>query len=179
MRCKGDEYSFAAELFSCAKVVDDFPTAGVDFIDISPILADPPLFSSVVGRLVRKLMKADVIAAVDARGFLFAAPVAYMLSCPIIMLRKEGKLPGEVAVNRFKNDYAESTMAVQKVDLTSKTVAVVDDVLATGNTFRSANQLLRGLGASSVVFASVFDLTWFDNKIPGGVYNTICELMKE
>ncbi|MBX9626977.1 MAG: adenine phosphoribosyltransferase [Gemmataceae bacterium] len=131
--------------------VPDFPQPGVLFKDITPLLADPPAFAAAVDQLAARAgsVSADVIAAAEARGFLFAAPLAYKLGKPLVPLRKPGKLPYKTHSYKYDLEYgsAELHMHVDGVRPGAR-VLVVDDVLATGGTMAAAAKLIEAAGGA-------------------------------
>ncbi len=138
------------DLDSAIRKVPDFPKPGILFYDITSVLMNPQALKYCVEKMVGLVDKKAVnaIAAVESRGFLFAAPVAYTLGLPIILLRKKGKLPGETYRINFALEYGEDTLEVHRSDIYSgMRVAVVDDLIATGGTLKAASELLRKGGA--------------------------------
>ncbi len=138
--------------------VPDYPEPGVVFKDLTPILAHPPAFRHAIDWYVDqvKSISPDVIAAVDARGFLFAAPVAYRTELPLVLLRKLGKLPPEVITVDYELEYGDPTrMELQTHGIAAgQTVAILDDLLATGGTAAGAAHLIEQLGGE--VAAQIF-----------------------
>lgn len=137
--------------------IQDFPKPGITFYDISPVLEDAQLLKQCVAALadIARGYEPDVIVGLDARGFLFCVPVAMELGLGSVMVRKAGKLPGEVKEESYALEYGEATLAVQTArNLAGKRVVVVDDLLATGGTVAAAQSLLDKVGAQ--VVASLF-----------------------
>ena len=138
--------------------VADFPRAGVGFKDLTPVLADPGAFAGVVEWMAEAVESSSPtkVAGVEARGFLFAAPLALRLGAGLIPLRKAGKLPWQVEAEAYSLEYADDRLEVHKDSVVQgETVVLVDDVLATGGTARAGAVLLERLGAkvSSMLFA--------------------------
>jgi len=130
--------------------IPDFPKPGILFYDITGILMDPAAFSQVVEHMVEIYRHEGfgAIAAVESRGFLFAAPLAHGLGLPLILVRKKGKLPGEVFSQSFSLEYGEDVIEVQKTDVPQgQKVLLMDDLLATGGTLEAAKALLQKGGA--------------------------------
>lgn len=129
--------------------VPDFPQPGVLFKDITPLLANPAAFAAAVDGLAGFAAgrRVDVIAAAEARGFLFAAPLALKLQKPLVPLRKPGKLPYKTHSFKYDLEYgsAELHMHVDGVSPGAR-VLVVDDVLATGGTMAAAGKLVEAAG---------------------------------
>lgn len=131
--------------------VEDFPSTGVQFCDLTPVLADPEGFDAVVTGLVagREVGEIDYVAGLDARGFLLAGAVAMRLHTGVLAIRKAGKLPPPVHSRSYELEYGAATLELPAdgLDLRGKRVLVVDDVLATGGTLGAAVGLLDDCGA--------------------------------
>jgi adenine phosphoribosyltransferase len=137
-------------LDAAIRKVPDFPKPGVLFYDITGILMNPKAFSYCIDRMseLYKGVSFDGIAAIESRGFIFAAPYAYKHGLPLILLRKKGKLPGETYRLAFSLEYGEDVLEVHRGDLyTGQKLILVDDLIATGGTLRAAAQLLSMGGA--------------------------------
>ncbi len=138
----------------------DFPLPGILFYDIGPILRDPDLFATACRDLTPAAGNAvDMIAGVDARGFIFAPVVAQTLHVGLTMVRKEGKMPGELLSASASIEYGASTLTLNPKGLRGKNVLVVDDVLATGGTAGAVARMLEEAGAASVDFSFLLELT--------------------
>lgn len=131
--------------------VDDFPSSGVQFCDLTPVLADPEGFDAVVRGLAagHEVGSIDYVAGLDARGFLLAGAVAVRLHTGVLAIRKAGKLPPPVHSRSYELEYGAATLELPAdgLDLSGKRVLVVDDVLATGGTLGAAVGLLDDCGA--------------------------------
>ncbi|MEO7571871.1 MAG: adenine phosphoribosyltransferase [Acidimicrobiales bacterium] len=133
--------------------VTDFPRAGIAFKDITPLLADPAAFRTVVNTMAGAWVDASVdrVVGIEARGFLLAAPVAYCLGVGLVPVRKPGKLPWEVAEQAYVLEYGEDAVQVHTDAVgAGDRVLVIDDVLATGGTMGATCALLEGMGATVV-----------------------------
>ena len=141
--------------------VPDFPQPGVLFRDLTPVLADKHGFAAVTDALARAVEGADLIAGIDARGFLLGGAVAHRLGVGVLAIRKGGKLPPPVHSRSYALEYGTATLEipVDAIDLTSCRIAVVDDVLATGGTLAAARDLLPTAGAEVTLAAVVIELT--------------------
>ncbi len=141
--------------------VPDYPKPGILFRDLTPLLAHPPAMRYVVDEVASYLKKRSVTAVccIDARGFLFGAPVAVQLGLPIILVRKGGKLPPETTGADYALEYGTARVEVRS-DAVKKgqKVAVVDDLLATGGTAAAAGRVVSRLGAEVVTYAFVVEL---------------------
>jgi len=139
----------------------DFPKSGILFRDISPLLANPMGMKLAKEKFCEVIdsWRADLIAGIDARGFLFSTLVADELGLGSLMVRKRGKLPGELISKNYELEYQENELAIQKnQDVGEKTVVVIDDLLATGGTVRCAKELLESQGAKVVGCIFVVEL---------------------
>ncbi len=141
--------------------VPDFPEAGVMFKDITPLLADADAFHYAIDALADPYVDqaVDLVIGIEARGFLFAAPIAYRLGAGCTPLRKPGKLPYETVEHTYELEYGTDTLSAH-VDAigAGDRVLVVDDVLATGGTARAACDLVAGLGGQIVGCAFLLEL---------------------
>jgi len=147
--------------------VHDFPEPGIVFKDITPLLGHAEAFRRAVDELADPWAGEGIthVVGVEARGFLFAAPVAYRLGAGCVPFRKPGKLPGETVEHTYELEYGTDTLAAH-VDAVppGARVLVVDDVLATGGTARAACDLLAGLGADVVGCAFLLELGFLDGR---------------
>ena len=143
----------APELLDNAiRKVPDFPKPGVLFYDITGLLVDPAAFAYCIDRMVELYggWSLDGVAAIESRGFFFAAPFALRRKLPIVALRKKGKLPGETYRMRFTLEYGEDVLEVHRSDIhAGQRILLVDDLIATGGTLKAAAQLLA-LGGAQV-----------------------------
>ena len=149
--------------------VPDYPKPGVLFRDMTPMMADPVPMRYVTDRLAEHFDKvgAEAVAAIDARGFIFAAPAAVQAGLPFIPLRKSGKLPPEVIGADYDLEYGTSRLEAQREALSpGKRVVIVDDLLATGGTAAAAVQLLLALDAIVASCAFVVELTSLGGRTP-------------
>lgn len=141
--------------------IPDFPQPGILYRDITPLLSHPPAFRAVVDALVHRYRDVDLggIAAVESRGFLFAAPLAYALGVPFITARKVGKLPFTTVTESYALEYGTATLEIHTDALTpGQRVLVVDDLLATGGTVAATMTLVERLGGAVMGAAFVIEL---------------------
>lgn len=140
--------------------VSDFPEPGVLFRDLTPVLADDRGFAVVTEALAARVAGADLIAGIDARGFLLGGAVAHRLGVGVLAIRKSGKLPPPVYSRSYDLEYGTATLEIpaEGIVLAGRRVAVVDDVLATGGTLAASRDLLTGAGADVVAAAVVMEL---------------------
>jgi len=130
--------------------VPDFPKKGILFYDITSILSAPVAFKYCIDRAaeIYKDKNIDAIAAIEARGFLFAAPFAYKMNIPIIPIRKKGKLPGVTLAKKYDLEYAQAEIEVHSADVPKgKNILLFDDLIATGGTLNAARSILAEGGA--------------------------------
>jgi adenine phosphoribosyltransferase len=146
--------------------VPDYPQPGVLFKDIAPLLADGPAFSSVVSALTdRYAGRVDAVVGIEARGFVFAAPLAVALGVGFVPVRKAGKLPGDILGASYDLEYGSAQIEVQADAFTAgQRVVVLDDVLATGGTAESACELVERAGAVVTEFAVVLELGFLSGR---------------
>lgn len=133
------------------RIIEDFPKPGILFRDITTLLKHPLAMSAALGEMKNFCDKkgANAIAGVEARGFIFGAPVAQALELPFIPVRKAGKLPRETVRSSYQLEYGEASIELHKEDVTpAHKVVIIDDLLATGGTLLAAASLFREVGAS-------------------------------
>ena len=132
----------ATAIAALLRDVPDFPTAGIVFKDIAPLLASGVVFGQVVSALADAAGDAEVIAGVEARGFLLAGAVAAACGCGVVPVRKAGKLPPPTIRRAYALEYGTAEIEVPVHVLDGRRVFVVDDVLATGGTLLAAAELI-------------------------------------
>lgn len=153
--------AFAYDLDNSIRKIQDFPKKGILFYDITSILTNPPAFRFCIDKMVELYGNEEIsaVAAVESRGFLFAAPFAEKMQLPLILLRKKGKLPGQTLSRTFKLEYGEDTIEVHKEDIESgMNILLVDDLIATGGTLKASADMLTEAGAHVVGIFSVIGL---------------------
>jgi adenine phosphoribosyltransferase len=145
--------------------VPDFPSPGVLFRDITPVLADPAAFTTVATELATSVGAADVVVGIEARGFLLGAAAALVAGTGVVPVRKAGKLPRVAASRTYELEYGTATL-----ELPAETVGrgarvfLVDDVLATGGTAAAAADLLAEVGATVIGFGALLELTALNGR---------------
>jgi adenine phosphoribosyltransferase len=147
--------------------IPDFPKPGVLFYDISTLLAHPAAWRETVDRLASQLrpLKPDLLAGIESRGFLVAAPLALHLGCGFIMVRKAGKLPGKVVRHAYDLEYGNDVIEIQADAVgPGRRVVVIDDLVATGGTTAATIDLIRRQGADVVGAASIIELTFLNGR---------------
>ena len=131
--------------------IDNFPSKGIIFRDISPIFQNPNILNYVVEEMKKYIhkLKPDYLAAIDSRGFLLGSSVSYSCKIPLILIRKKGKLPPPIISEKYSLEYGEDYLELSSdLDLLGKKIVIIDDVLATGGTVLAAIKLLTRLDAS-------------------------------
>lgn len=149
-------------LRSLIRSIPDFPSPGVLFRDITPLLHDPAalrMTNDALAATARNL-GATVVAGIEARGFIFGVPVAERLGAPFVPVRKPGKLPGERASVFYELEYGEGSLELHRdPSIAGQRVLIVDDLLATGGTAAAAVRLIEELGGTVAACAFVIELT--------------------
>ncbi len=146
--------------------VPDFPKPGVTFKDITPLLSDHRAFQEAVDGIVASApSQIDIVVGMEARGFIFAAPVALALNAGFVPVRKPGKLPMEVFEESFNLEYGQDTLTIHRDAIgPGARVLVVDDILATGGTVGATGGLLRQLGADLVHVSVLLELGFLNGR---------------
>jgi adenine phosphoribosyltransferase len=147
--------------------IPDFPKPGILFYDISTLLMDADAWQVAMGRMARAVRPhmPDLVAGIESRGFLIAAPLALKLGCGFIMIRKPGKLPGATVGVNYALEYGEDRVEIQADAVhPGQRVVVVDDLLATGGTLSAGIKLLRQQGAIVPAVAALIELTFLNGR---------------
>ncbi|HEY4269524.1 MAG TPA: adenine phosphoribosyltransferase [Galbitalea sp.] len=147
-------------------IVEDFPTAGITFRDLTPVFADGDALRTITDALAEPFEgRVDAIAGVEARGFVLAAAAAYALGVGVLIIRKPGKLPQEVLSESYDLEYGSATLQVQPSTLPKGSrVLVLDDVLATGGTLAASTSLIERAGWSVAGVSVVLELTALNGR---------------
>ncbi len=155
------------DLKAFVRDVPDFPTPGVLFRDITPLLRDAKAFGYVIDRLYERFrdVPLDAIVAVESRGFLFGAPLAYRMGKALVPVRKQGKLPGATHITDYSLEYGASAMEIQVdgIDRGDR-VLLMDDVLATGGTLAATARLVETAGGVVGGVGLVIELTELNGR---------------
>jgi adenine phosphoribosyltransferase len=147
--------------------IPDFPKPGILFYDISTLLAHADAWQVAMGRLAKLVSRhqPDVLAGIESRGFLMAAPLALKLGLGFVMVRKKGKLPGKTVGHTYDLEYGSDTLEVQHDALEKGArVVVLDDLLATGGTMAASIELLNKVGGKVVGTASIIELSFLNGR---------------
>ena len=139
--------------------IQDFPKKGILFRDISPLLANGKAMKYAVSLFEKESLDADLIVGPDARGFIFGTPVSSNLEKPFVMIRKKGKLPGELISKDYELEYGFKTLEIQKNAIKpGDKVVIIDDLLATGGTTQAIVDLLEELQAKVLKIVVLIEL---------------------
>lgn len=147
--------------------IPDFPTPGILFKDITPLLADPRAFHIVLDSIAERFIgeHVDAIVGVEARGFIFGGALAARLNASFVPARKPGKLPAESDRVSYKTEYSTAELEMHKNSIKcGARVVVVDDVLATGGTAKASAELVATQGGEVVAYAFVIELSFLNGK---------------
>jgi len=149
------------------RTIPDFPKPGILFYDISTLLAHKDAWQVACAQLTEAVAphKPDLLAGIESRGFLVAAPLALQLGCGFLMIRKKGKLPGQTIGYEYDLEYGTDVIEIQADAVEpGQRVVILDDLLATGGTLAAAIGLLRQCGAEPVAAACLMELTFLQGR---------------
>ncbi|MEI7644253.1 MAG: adenine phosphoribosyltransferase [Chloroflexales bacterium] len=167
------------ELASLVRNIPDFPLPGIDFKDITTLIANGPAFSKVISALTERYRGRGItaVAGVESRGFIFSAPIALNLGVGLVPIRKPGKLPADTYQIEYALEYGTNKLEIHRDAFEpGAQVLVVDDLLATGGTIAAAKQLIEQAGGTVVEMAFVIELTFLNGReklVPCPVYSLI------
>ena len=153
--------AYRDEIRNAIRTIENWPNPGVMFRDITPLLKDPSLFYKLVYSFVQRYqsLNIDTIAAIDARGFLIGAPLAYELELSLVPVRKQGKLPYSTISQSYELEYGHASIELHTDAFApGSRVVVMDDLIATEGTMLAACQLIQKMDAEVVEVASIIDL---------------------
>jgi adenine phosphoribosyltransferase len=156
-----------SEIESAIRNVPDFPKAGIQFKDITPVLADARLFSGAIDLLTERFAPGsiDSVVGIDARGFIFAAAAATKLNAGFVPVRKKGKLPFTTIEQEYALEYGNATVAMHTDALkTGARVLLIDDLLATGGTAAAAAALVQKLGGKILEAGFLIELKFLNGR---------------
>ena len=148
--------------------IPDYPKKGILFRDITTLIKDENAFKSCIDKIleISKKINFDKIAAIEARGFLFASPLSYIVNKPLIMLRKENKLPADKYSVNFKLEYGTAILEMHKDSINkNEKILIIDDLIASGGTAKAAAQLIEmpgGIVCGFIFLINLFDLGGLD-----------------
>jgi adenine phosphoribosyltransferase len=155
------------ELKEHIRAIPDFPKPGILFYDISTLLAHPHAWHATVERLADAVRphRPDLLVGIESRGFLVAAPLAYVTGSGFAMARKQGKLPGKTVRFTYDLEYGTDTIEVQADAIVpGQRVIVVDDLVATGGTMQAAIDLIQQQGGTVVAAICIIELAFLDGR---------------
>ena len=160
------------QIESLIRVIPDFPIPGIMFRDITPLLKDPAGYRATIDLFLERFEREriDVVVAVEARGYMIGAPLAYELNAGFVPVRKPGKLPGSKHSESYALEYGTNSLEIHDDALEAGSrVLVVDDLLATGGTAAATGRLLDKVGAEIVGFAFLIELAALEGRkaLPG------------
>ena len=159
--------SATAEIERAIRTIPDFPKPGIQFKDITPVLADARLFSSSIDLLIDgfKPGQVDAVVGIDARGFIFAAAAALRLKAGFVPVRKKGKLPYQTHEQEYDLEYGTATIAMHTDALKpGNRILLIDDLLATGGTAAAAASLVNKLGAQILEISFLIELKFLNGR---------------
>ena len=155
------------DLAQAVRNIPDFPQPGIQFKDITPVLANAELFAAAIDLLTANVVpgSVDAVVGIDARGFIFAAAAAFKLKAGFVPVRKKGKLPFKTHEQSYDLEYGSNTVAIH-VDAVQpgSRVLLVDDLLATGGTAAAAAALVRKIGAEIIEVSFLIELGFLKGR---------------
>ena len=157
--------------------VPDWPVKGMIFYDITTLLQSPKLFKFIVDAMLDpfKDMKIDKVVAIEARGFLLGAPIAYKIGCGVSLVRKEGKLPYKTIKESYEKEYGLDVLAMHEDTIKKgEKVLVVDDLIATGGTLKATTKMVERLGGEVVGVTAIVDLPFLGGSKKLSEYKLNC-----
>lgn len=149
------------------RIIEDFPKPGISFKDITTLLKDPEAFRYAVEKIADFCAdkEIDLVVGVESRGFILGAPLAYELGVGFCLVRKPGKLPGEVLRVEYELEYGTDALEIHKDAIEpGMNVLIVDDLLATGGTIGATAELIENVGANIVGFAFLIELAYLQGR---------------
>ena len=158
---------FIEKLKNTLRNYPDFPKKGILFKDVLTILKDPKLFSKLIDTISNFdiVQNSDSIVAIDARGFIFGSALSLFIKKPLIFARKPGKLPGELISNTYELEYGSNTLCLQKDSLDGfDKFCIIDDLLATGGTAASVEELILSQNKSVTGLVVVVELSSLEGR---------------
>ncbi|MEI8365877.1 MAG: adenine phosphoribosyltransferase [Parachlamydiaceae bacterium] len=172
--------SLSQQIKSSLIPYENFPEQGIIFRDISPVIENSELFSEIIDNFYEryKTKEIDAVVALEARGFIFGSVLAYKLKVPLVMVRKEGKLPGEIYRVSYKKLYGEGAFILRKDALKAgQQVIIIDDFYSTGGSLEAAVKLVQTAGTTVYEACFLINNTKASNKkiFPFPIY-TLTEL---
>jgi adenine phosphoribosyltransferase len=180
MAAKPKQDSSVERLKAAIRDVPDFPKPGIIFKDITPILANPMLFKTAIDLFVNRHRgkRVDKIAAIDARGFLFAGAMCDRLNKGLVPIRKKGKLPYKTFEQSYDLEYGSATLTIhQDAFKKGDHVVLVDDLLATGGTAAASAKLIEQAGGKVVEIDFMVELAFLNGREKLGDYTVFAPIV--
>jgi len=165
-----------SDLLSLIRTVKDFPKPGINFYDITTLLANPVGFQKTINRMAYQHIdshnKPEIIVGIDARGFILAGALANKLGCGVILARKAGKLPHETIGETYALEYGEATLELHADSFSKyKKALIIDDLIATGGTAAATIKLVEKAGGVVVGLNFIIELTTLGGRNKINTYN--------
>jgi len=157
----------AEDLRAKIREIPDFPKPGILFYDITTLLKDPASFREAIDLMLEpyKDERVDIVVGMESRGFIFSAPLAYLLKAGLVPVRKLGKLPAETITVEYALEYGSNTLEIHRDSIQpGQRVLIVDDLLATGGTVRGTSELVERLKAQVVGLAFLVELDFLKGR---------------
>ena len=157
----------AEDLRAKIREIPDFPKPGILFYDITTLLKDPASFREAIDLMLEpyKDERVDIVVGMESRGFIFSAPLAYLLKAGLVPVRKLGKLPAETITVEYALEYGSNTLEIHRDSIQpGQRVLIVDDLLATGGTVRGTIELVERLKAQVVGLAFLVELDFLKGR---------------
>lgn len=172
------------DLDKVIRKIPNYPKEGILFFDITSILTNPEAFRYCIDHMVKLYKGADIaaVAGIESRGFIFASPLADHLGIPLILVRKAGKLPGDVYHQDYQLEYGDAAVEIHKSDVPKGgNVLLIDDLIATGGTLRASRTLLERGGAAVKNVFGIIGLPFLNyrDNLPGIEVITLIEYHDE
>jgi adenine phosphoribosyltransferase len=168
-----------SELIAKIRDIPDFPVRGITFRDITTLLKDAEAFHDSIDRMANRLRpyQPTKVVGIESRGFIFAAPIAYLLDAGFVPARKLGKLPAPTVTAEYALEYGANTVEMHRdaIDVGER-VVIVDDLLATGGTTKATIQLVEHLGGQVVAIGYLVELTFLHARESLSKYNVVTAL---
>ncbi|HUS14518.1 MAG TPA: adenine phosphoribosyltransferase [Chloroflexia bacterium] len=165
-----------ADLIAKIRDIPDFPVRGIMFRDITTLLKDADAFHEALDKMATRLRpyQPTKIVGIESRGFIFGAPLAYLLGAGFVPARKLGKLPAPTVTAEYSLEYGTNTVEMHRDAIeVGERVVIVDDLLATGGTSKAAIQLVEHLGGQVVALGYLIELTFLHARDGLGKYNVV------
>ena len=162
--------------------IKDFPKAGINFLDITPLLLDSELFGHTIDKLSEQLkdVEFDIVVSSEARGFILGVPVAYALKKGFVPVRKKGKLPGDTISVQYDLEYGQDILEMSADAIKpGQRVVIIDDILATGGTVAANIELIEKLGGEVVKILFLMELEFLHGREKLANYDVFSLLQTE